>query len=212
MSGNLSRTRWEAGHKPSLWASRGTCRARSTVPNRRPCLPWSRRDHVVRRRLAGPRSQGPRSCRVLPTRLHEASPTRCCRPVETGHFFNPPGTPTWVTQPRAHACRASASPRSPSNKQRGQLRTVRAGLPSAPHSPVPSPHPGHLSDCSRAPLAQDPARAGAGPAAAADSCGKAVQTQQPCSVRASLSADICSGLASDGGGAHGPGDSQLARL
>lgn len=37
-----------------------------------------------------------------------------------------------------------------------------------------------------------------------------MQTQQPCSVRASLSADICSGLASDGGGAHGPGDSQLA--
>uniref|UniRef100_A0A8C2RKN7 non-specific serine/threonine protein kinase n=1 Tax=Capra hircus TaxID=9925 RepID=A0A8C2RKN7_CAPHI len=50
---------------------------------------------------------------------------------------------------------------------------------------------GHLSDCSRAPPAKDPAQA--------------VQTQQPCSVRASLSADICSGLASDGGGAHGPG-------
>uniref|UniRef100_A0A8C6DP35 non-specific serine/threonine protein kinase n=1 Tax=Moschus moschiferus TaxID=68415 RepID=A0A8C6DP35_MOSMO len=50
---------------------------------------------------------------------------------------------------------------------------------------------GHLSDCSRAPPTKDPAQA--------------VQTQQPCSVRASLSADICSGLASDGGGAHGPG-------
>ncbi|XP_066224498.1 serine/threonine-protein kinase WNK2 isoform X10 [Saccopteryx leptura] len=64
---------------------------------------------------------------------------------------------------------------------------------------------GHLSDCSKAPPAKDPTKAGAGPAAASDPCGKAVQTQQPCSVRASLSADICSGLASDGGGAHGPG-------
>ncbi|KAI4573758.1 hypothetical protein MJT46_004998 [Ovis ammon polii x Ovis aries] len=70
---------------------------------------------------------------------------------------------------------------------------------------------GHLSDCSRAPPAKDPAQAGAGPTAASDPCGKAVQTQQPCSVRASLSADICSGLASDGGGAHGPG-SALKRL
>lgn len=79
-------------------------------------------------------------------------------------------------------------------------------------SPLLPPPPGHLSDCSRAPPAKDPAQAGAGPAAASDPCGKAVQTQQPCSVRASLSADICSGLATDGGGAHGPGDSQLAGL
>uniref|UniRef100_A0A7M4FNA6 non-specific serine/threonine protein kinase n=2 Tax=Crocodylus porosus TaxID=8502 RepID=A0A7M4FNA6_CROPO len=33
--------------------------------------------------------------------------------------------------------------------------------------------------------------------------GKSVQTQQPCSVKASLSSDICSGLASEGGGIHG---------
>ncbi|XP_059783042.1 serine/threonine-protein kinase WNK2 isoform X5 [Balaenoptera ricei] len=66
---------------------------------------------------------------------------------------------------------------------------------------------GHLSDCSRAPPAKDPAQAGAGPTAASDPCGKAVQTQQPCSVRASLTADICSGLASEGGGARGPGSS-----
>ncbi|XP_019360588.1 PREDICTED: serine/threonine-protein kinase WNK2 isoform X7 [Gavialis gangeticus] len=33
--------------------------------------------------------------------------------------------------------------------------------------------------------------------------GKSVQTQQPCSVKASLSSDICSGLASEGGGTHG---------
>ncbi|XP_062826022.1 serine/threonine-protein kinase WNK2 isoform X9 [Anolis carolinensis] len=33
--------------------------------------------------------------------------------------------------------------------------------------------------------------------------GKSVQTQQPCSVKASLSSDICSGLATEGGDAHG---------
>ncbi|XP_057354402.1 serine/threonine-protein kinase WNK2 isoform X15 [Manis pentadactyla] len=64
---------------------------------------------------------------------------------------------------------------------------------------------GHLSDCSRAPSAKDPAQAGAGPTAASDPSGKAIQTQQPCSVRASLCADICPGLAADGGGAHGQG-------
>ncbi|XP_007951214.1 serine/threonine-protein kinase WNK2 [Orycteropus afer afer] len=71
---------------------------------------------------------------------------------------------------------------------------------------------GHLSDCSRGPPAKDPTQGGAGPAAespaappAPDPCGKAVHTQQPCSVRASLSSDFCSGLASDGGGAHGQG-------
>ncbi|XP_049751510.1 serine/threonine-protein kinase WNK2 isoform X3 [Elephas maximus indicus] len=73
---------------------------------------------------------------------------------------------------------------------------------------------GHLSECSRGPPAKDPAQGGAGLAAespavppAPDPCGKAVHTQQPCSVRASLSSDICSGLASDGGGAHGQGSS-----
>ncbi|KAG8524031.1 Serine/threonine-protein kinase WNK2 [Galemys pyrenaicus] len=77
---------------------------------------------------------------------------------------------------------------------------------------------GHLSDCSRGPPAKDLAKASVGPAAAvpaavpaSDPCGKAVQTRQPCSVRASLSSDICSGLASDGGGAHGQG-SALKRL
>uniref|UniRef100_A0A8C9KAG7 Uncharacterized protein n=1 Tax=Panthera tigris altaica TaxID=74533 RepID=A0A8C9KAG7_PANTA len=80
--------------------------------------------------------------------------------------------------------------------------------PAAPHCAChPLFPPGHLSDCSRAPPAKDPAQAGAGPEAASDPCGKAVQTQQPCSVRASLSADICSGLATDGGGAHGSGSS-----
>ncbi|XP_047381904.1 serine/threonine-protein kinase WNK2 isoform X10 [Sciurus carolinensis] len=58
---------------------------------------------------------------------------------------------------------------------------------------------GHLSDSSRGPPAKDPAHASTPP------CAKAVQTQQPCSVRASLSTDICSGLASDGGGARGQG-------
>ncbi|XP_015416661.1 PREDICTED: serine/threonine-protein kinase WNK2, partial [Myotis davidii] len=88
---------------------------------------------------------------------------------------------------------------------RSKLKAGRLLTPLVQQLKVVASSTGHLSDCSHAPLAQDPARAGAGPAAAADSCGKAVQTQQPCSVRASLSADICSGLASDGGGAHGPG-------
>ncbi|KAM6216133.1 LOW QUALITY PROTEIN: serine/threonine-protein kinase WNK2 [Rhynchocyon petersi] len=69
---------------------------------------------------------------------------------------------------------------------------------------------GHLSDYNRGPPAKDPAQGGAGPAAESPAapptpCGQAVHTQQPCSVRASLSSDICSGLASDGGGAHGQG-------
>ncbi|XP_053433923.1 serine/threonine-protein kinase WNK2 isoform X3 [Nycticebus coucang] len=65
---------------------------------------------------------------------------------------------------------------------------------------------GHLADSSKGPPAKDPAQASAGPAAASTGpSGKAVQTQQPCSVRASLSSDICSGLASDGGGARGQG-------
>uniref|UniRef100_A0A8C2MP53 non-specific serine/threonine protein kinase n=1 Tax=Cricetulus griseus TaxID=10029 RepID=A0A8C2MP53_CRIGR len=63
---------------------------------------------------------------------------------------------------------------------------------------------GHLSDSSRGPPTKDPAHASTPPGT------KAVQTQQPCSVRASLSTDICSGLASDGGGARGQGDFQLA--
>ncbi|XP_075864628.1 serine/threonine-protein kinase WNK2 isoform X4 [Microcebus murinus] len=71
---------------------------------------------------------------------------------------------------------------------------------------------GHLADSSRGPPAKDPAQASAGPAAASTGpSGKAVQTQQPCSVRASLSSDICSGLASDGGGARSQG-SALKRL
>ncbi|XP_060228540.1 serine/threonine-protein kinase WNK2 isoform X14 [Meriones unguiculatus] len=60
---------------------------------------------------------------------------------------------------------------------------------------------GHLSDSSRGPPTKDPAHASTPPGT------KAVQTQQPCSVRASLSTDICSGLANDGGGAHGQGSS-----
>jgi hypothetical protein len=92
----------------------------------------------------------------------------------------------------------------------------RAGNTQSPNRPRPaapngachlfSPRPGHLSDSSRGPPAKDPAHASTHP------CAKAVQTQQPCSVRASLSTDICSGLASDGGGAHGQGDFQLACL
>lgn len=90
---------------------------------------------------------------------------------------------------------------------KGKLKAGKLLNPLVQQLKVVASSTGHLSDCSRAPPAKDPAHAGTGPAAASDPCGKAVQTQQPCSVRASLSADICSGLASDGGGAHGPGSS-----
>ncbi|XP_047635279.1 serine/threonine-protein kinase WNK2 isoform X2 [Phacochoerus africanus] len=88
---------------------------------------------------------------------------------------------------------------------KGKLKAGKLLNPLVQQLKVVASSTGHLSDCSRAPPAKDPAHAGTGPTAASDPCGKAVQTQQPCSVRASLSADICSGLASDGGGAHGPG-------
>ncbi|XP_019486508.1 PREDICTED: serine/threonine-protein kinase WNK2 isoform X5 [Hipposideros armiger] len=94
---------------------------------------------------------------------------------------------------------------------KSKLKAGRLLNPLVQQLKVVASSTGHLSDCSRAPPAKDPAKAGAGPTAASDPCGKAVQTQQPCSVRASLSADICSGLASDGGGARGPG-SALKRL
>ncbi|KAM5260273.1 serine/threonine-protein kinase WNK2 isoform 9-T9 [Hipposideros larvatus] len=88
---------------------------------------------------------------------------------------------------------------------KSKLKAGRLLNPLVQQLKVVASSTGHLSDCSRAPPAKDPAKAGAGPTAASDPCGKAVQTQQPCSVRASLSADICSSLASDGGGARGPG-------
>lgn len=152
---------------------------------------------------------------VLSLHLHKSSPTQCCQLVETVvTFFNLPRAPMWVTQPHAH-CLQGLSFSKVTQQRSGRTDAPCAGWSVLRHLIVPvppSPHPGHLSDCNRAPPAKDPTKAGAGPAAASDPCGKAVQTQQPCSVRASLSADICSGLASDGGGAHGPGDSQLARL
>uniref|UniRef100_A0A4X2L1D8 non-specific serine/threonine protein kinase n=1 Tax=Vombatus ursinus TaxID=29139 RepID=A0A4X2L1D8_VOMUR len=68
----------------------------------------------------------------------------------------------------------------------------------------------NLSDCRGSP-SKDTAKARPGPTAITSSAsgafGKAVQTQQPCSVKASLSSDICSGLASEGGGAQGQGSS-----
>uniref|UniRef100_A0A7N4PGE0 non-specific serine/threonine protein kinase n=1 Tax=Sarcophilus harrisii TaxID=9305 RepID=A0A7N4PGE0_SARHA len=66
----------------------------------------------------------------------------------------------------------------------------------------------NLSDCRGSP-SKDSAKARPGSTAVTSSAsgtfGKAVQTQQPCSVKASLSSDICSGLASEGGGAQGQG-------
>lgn len=126
-----------------------------------------------------------------------------------------PITPVWKMRPRACGLQEmGASPRSPSNEQAEQTRSTQP-RPGGPHRACRlfSPRPGHLADSSRGPPAKDPAQASAG--LTADSTGlsgKAVQTQQPCSVRASLSSDICSGLASDGGGARGQGDFQLACL
>ncbi|XP_030891250.1 serine/threonine-protein kinase WNK2 [Leptonychotes weddellii] len=99
----------------------------------------------------------------------------------------------------------TAPPAGRRRKSKSKLKAGKLLNPLVQQLKVVASSTGHLSDCSRAPPAKDPAQAGAGPAAASDPCGKAVQTQQPCSMRASLSADICSGLASDGGGAHGPG-------
>ncbi|XP_043833970.1 serine/threonine-protein kinase WNK2 isoform X12 [Dromiciops gliroides] len=66
----------------------------------------------------------------------------------------------------------------------------------------------NLSDCRGSP-SKDTAKARPGTntvtSSASGTFGKAVQTQQPCSVKASLSSDICSGLASEGGGAQGQG-------
>uniref|UniRef100_A0A8C7BD41 non-specific serine/threonine protein kinase n=1 Tax=Neovison vison TaxID=452646 RepID=A0A8C7BD41_NEOVI len=101
----------------------------------------------------------------------------------------------------------TAPPAGRRRKSKSKLKAGKLLNPLVQQLKVVASSTGHLSDCSRAPPAKDPAQAGAGPAAASDPCGKAVQTQQPCSVRASLSADICSGLATDGGGAHGPGSS-----
>uniref|UniRef100_A0A8C0RV74 non-specific serine/threonine protein kinase n=1 Tax=Canis lupus familiaris TaxID=9615 RepID=A0A8C0RV74_CANLF len=105
----------------------------------------------------------------------------------------------------------TAPPAGRRRKSKSKLKAGKLLNPLVQQLKVVASSTGHLSDCSRAPPAKDPAHAGAGPAAASDPSGKAVQTQQPCSVRASLSADICSGLATDGGGAHGPG-SALKRL
>ncbi|XP_036593351.1 serine/threonine-protein kinase WNK2 isoform X10 [Trichosurus vulpecula] len=66
----------------------------------------------------------------------------------------------------------------------------------------------NLSDCRGSP-SKDTAKARPGSttvtSSASGTFGKTVQTQQPCSVKASLSSDICSGLASEGGGAQGQG-------
>ncbi|XP_012507268.1 PREDICTED: serine/threonine-protein kinase WNK2 [Propithecus coquereli] len=89
---------------------------------------------------------------------------------------------------------------------KGKLKAGKLLNPLVRQLKVVASSTGHLADSSRGPPAKDPAQASAGPAAASTGpSGKAVQTQQPCSVRASLSSDICSGLASDGGGARGQG-------
>ncbi|XP_044880145.1 serine/threonine-protein kinase WNK2 isoform X8 [Mauremys mutica] len=67
----------------------------------------------------------------------------------------------------------------------------------------------NLSDCKESlPKETTKTHAGSTEATAVTSStsatfGNSVQTQQPCSVKASLSSDICSGLATEGGNAHG---------
>ncbi|TFK12024.1 potassium voltage-gated channel subfamily H member 8 [Platysternon megacephalum] len=67
----------------------------------------------------------------------------------------------------------------------------------------------NLSDCKESlPKEATKTHAGSTEATAVTSStsatfGNSVQTQQPCSVKASLSSDICSGLATEGGNAHG---------
>ncbi|XP_058528414.1 serine/threonine-protein kinase WNK2 [Ochotona princeps] len=82
---------------------------------------------------------------------------------------------------------------------KNKLKAGRLLNPLVQQLKVVASSTGHLSDSSRGPPAKDPAHV------STPLCAKAVQTQQPCSVRASLSTDICSGLASDGGGARGQG-------
>ncbi|KAM6160923.1 serine/threonine-protein kinase WNK2 [Erethizon dorsatum] len=82
---------------------------------------------------------------------------------------------------------------------KGKLKAGKLLNPLVQQLKVVASSTGHLSDSSRGPPAKDPAHTSTPP------CAEAVQTQQPCSVRASLSTDICSGLASDGGGARGQG-------
>lgn len=110
----------------------------------------------------------------------------------------PPDLGLFRTAPPA-GCRRKSS--------RSKLKAGKLLTPLVQQLKAVASSTGHLSDCSRAPSAKDPAQAGAGPTAASDPSGKAIQTQQPCSVRASLCADICPGLATDGGGARGQGSS-----
>ncbi|XP_067400198.1 serine/threonine-protein kinase WNK2 isoform X3 [Emydura macquarii macquarii] len=74
---------------------------------------------------------------------------------------------------------------------------------------TPPSNTSNLSDCKESlPKETTKTHAGSTEATAVTSSasatfGKSVQTQQPCSVKASLSSDICSGLATEGGHAHG---------
>ncbi|KAM8799555.1 serine/threonine-protein kinase WNK2 [Eudromia elegans] len=74
------------------------------------------------------------------------------------------------------------------------VQQLRSGTSSTSNmsEPKDSPH----REVTKAPSGA-PEAAAAAPASA--TLGKSVQTQQPCSVKASLSSDICSGLGPDGG-------------
>ncbi|XP_060095797.1 serine/threonine-protein kinase WNK2 isoform X2 [Heteronotia binoei] len=101
----------------------------------------------------------------------------------------------------------------PSGRRRrtskNKLKTGKLLNPVLQQLKTTTSHTSSVSDCKDT-LAKENAKAqtGSTEATALTSStsailGKSVQTQQPCSVKASLSTDICSGLATEGGDVHG---------
>nr|XP_056707574.1 serine/threonine-protein kinase WNK2 [Euleptes europaea] len=101
----------------------------------------------------------------------------------------------------------------PSGRRRrtskNKLKTGKLLNPVLQQLKTTTSHTSNVSDCKDT-LAKENANAqtGSTEATALTSStsailGKSVQTQQPCSVKASLSTDICSGLATEGGDVHG---------
>lgn len=84
--------------------------------------------------------------------------------------------------------------------------------PVVPHRAHHHPSPPTQVTCQTAAgplLLRTLPKLGQGPQQLQTHVGRQFRLSSLAPSQASLSADICSGLASDGGGAHGPGDSQL---
>ncbi|XP_054833463.1 serine/threonine-protein kinase WNK2 [Eublepharis macularius] len=101
----------------------------------------------------------------------------------------------------------------PSGRRRrtskNKLRTGKLLNPVLQQLKTTTSHTSNVSDCKDT-LAKENGKAQTGSTEAtvltsstSAILGKSVQTQQPCSVKASLSTDICSGLATEGGDVHG---------